>query len=470
MIEMSDTESRDMEVKRYRKRTLTSFQLGNLVGLMFSQIYGQQLTYYYTSYIGLNLTYFLIAQIIFMVYNMFNDPFLGHLSDKSSRFTKRWGKRFPFIMIGAIPWAIIPLFLYTAPSVVLVGQLGVFLWFLIVQSINDTAFSLMDVNRVGLFPDKFRDERDRKIGGTITTVLETIGILLGVLIPVLTIDELGPDLGYPFQALLATGLALTFVMLMIPGVREDKEMKERRARLDETVEREPFFRGMKTTLKDKNFIGYMALYTGYTTTMGIVMASIPFFVQDILLLPKLGELVMLAYIFAVIGSAYLWYKLSYRLGIKKVALIGAVLLGLMGLPIIGVPSGPTGLTFVIIIFIIAGFVDGAIISMTMPLFSSIIDNATVKSGRRKEGIYQGTHVFFSRFGIAINAFVFWLVNLLTGYESGATSELALFGLRFQISVFPLIIIFSGAFIFWRLYKLREEDIKENAIKLKELDL
>ncbi|MHA1376081.1 MAG: MFS transporter [Promethearchaeota archaeon] len=162
---MNITESNDLEIKRYRKRTIASFQLGNLVGLMFSQIYGQQLTYYYQSYIGLDITLFLIAQIIFMVYNMVNDPFLGYLSDKSTRFTAKWGKRFPLIMMGAIPWVIIPIFLYTAPSLLLVGQLGVFLWFLIVQSINDTAFSLMDVNRVGLFPDKFRHDKDRKIGG-----------------------------------------------------------------------------------------------------------------------------------------------------------------------------------------------------------------------------------------------------------------------------------------------------------------
>ena len=42
----------------------------------------------------------------------------------------------------------------------------------------------------------------------------------------------------------------------------------------------------------------------------------------------------------------------------------------------------------IIFYIIAGFVDGVIISMTMPLFLSIIDKATMNSGRRKEGIYQ----------------------------------------------------------------------------------
>ena len=74
-----------------------------------SQLYSQQMTFYYQSFIGLDITLFLIAQLIFMVYNMFNDPFLGYLSDRSKRFTKRWGKRFPFIIMGAIPWVIMPI-------------------------------------------------------------------------------------------------------------------------------------------------------------------------------------------------------------------------------------------------------------------------------------------------------------------------------------------------------------------------
>ena len=106
----------------------------------------------------------------------------------------------------------------------------------------------------------------------------------------------------------------------------------------------------------------------------------------------------------------------------------------------------------------------------MPLFSSIIDNATINSRKRKEGIYQGTHVFFSRFGIAINALVFWLVRTLTGYRSGSTDPFELLGLRLQVSVFPTIIMFTGIIIFWKLFKLTTENINRNTLKLKELQL
>ena len=467
---MNEIKSNDIGFKRYPKRIIASFQLGYLIGLMMSQLYSQQMTYYYQSFIGLDITLFLIAQVIFMIYNMFNDPLLGYLSDRSKRFTKRWGKRFPFIMMGAIPWALMPIFLYSSPSLAQVGQLGVFIWFLIFQCVNDTAFSLMDVNRVGLFPDKFRDDRDRKIGGTFETILETIGIMLGVLIPVLMIEIFGQTIGYPLQAIIVSGISIIFVFLMIPGVREDEEMREFRLRLQEEQKPEPFLSGLLSTLKDKNLVGYMALYTGYTTTMGIIMASIPFFVQDILLLPKLGEFITMFYIIAVLAAAPIWYKLSYKVGIKRIALTGAILLGCMGIPILFIPMGPSGLSFIIVIFIIAGLVDGAIITMTMPLFSSIIDNATIRSGKRKEGIYQGTHVFFSRFGIAINAFVFWLIRTLTGYHSGSTDPFELFGLRLQVSVFPTLIIFIGIIIFWRLYKLSESEVQDNAAKLKELKL
>jgi len=225
-IKMTELKNNEYTVKRYPKRIIASFQLGNLIGLMMSQLYSQQMTFYYQSFIGLDITLFLIAQLIFMVYNMFNDPLLGYLSDRSKRFTKRWGKRFPFIIMGAVPWVLMPIFLYSSPSLARVGQIGVFIWFLIFQSINDTAFSLMDVNRVGLFPDKFRDNKDRKIGGTITTILETLGIMLGVVIPVLIIEIFGQSTGYPLTAIIVSGISLIFVFLMIPGVREDKEMRE----------------------------------------------------------------------------------------------------------------------------------------------------------------------------------------------------------------------------------------------------
>ena len=142
----------------------------------------------------------------------------------------------------------------------------------------------------------------------------------------------------------------------------------------------------------------------------------------------------------------------------------------MGLPLLFVPTGPEGLLLVIIIFSLSGFVDGAIISMTMPLFSSVVDNATIESGKRQEGLYNGIWMFFSRVSIAIRAIVFWIVSISFGYHSGSTDPYALMGLRFQMSVFPMIICAFGIFFFWRLYKITPKQLEINVAKLKELKL
>ncbi len=454
--------------KRYPKKIIASFQLGNFIGLMMSQLYAQQLPYYYQTVIGLDITLYVIAMIIYMGFNMVNDPLLGFLCDKSKRLTSKWGKRFPFIIIGGVPWCFVVIFLFMAPSISQVGHIGVFFWLLFFMCLYDAVFSLYDINRVALFPDKFRDTRDRRLGGAITTVLETMGILLGILIPVLIISMYGRA-GWTMQALIIAGLGFGIFLFMIPGVREGPEIRERRARLNEE-ETIPFFTGMKITLKDKNFIAYMALYVCYTSAMGLVMASMPFFVEDILQMSKMGEIILIFYVIAVIAAAPVWYKLSFKFGIKKVALIGAIMLGLMGIPLLFVPVGPEGLTMMIIILIVAGAVDGAIIGMTMPLFSSVVDDASVTTGRRQEGLYNGTFLFFSRIGIAYTAIVFWIVRTFTGYRSGSTSPSELMGLRIQMALFPLLIAFVGAIIFWKFYNLTSEQIEANAKKLIELDL
>ncbi len=449
---------------------MASFQLGNLIGLMFSQLYAIQMPAFFLDILGLDVSLYFIALIIFTLFNMFNDPILGHLSDRSTRFTKRWGKRFPFIIMGAFPWALMPIFFFAAPSALLIGQFGLFFWYLIVQCTNDTAFSLFDVNRIALFPDKFREPQDRKVAGFITVILETIGVILGVIIPILILELMGSEVGYFTQAIIISVIGIILIFFMIPGVREDEEMKQRRAQLNLSMEKVSFLKNLFSIIKDRNLIAYIAIYTCYSTTMGIVMGSVPWFVQDILLLPVLGELIIIFYILAVFPGAYLWYKLSLKIGIKKVALIGGILMFFIAVPIIFIPYGPAGLPTMIIVLLCFGATDGAIISMTMPLFSAIIDAAAIRTGQRKEGLYNGTNVFFNRISIAINALVYWIVRTLSGYKLGATDPLQLFGLRMQMSIFPMIFMFIGTFLFWKFYRLTEEKINENALKLTELKL
>ncbi len=459
------------DIKRYSKKILASFQLGNFVNLMMSQMYSQQLAFYYQSEIGIAITFYFIAQVIYMLFNMFNDPIMGYFCDRSTRFVKKWGKRFPFIITGAIPYCFMVIIIYTAPKAAQAGQSTVFLWFLLSQCLMDTFFSLYDINRYALFPDKFRHNKDRRIAGTLETYLETFGILTGVLVPVLIIETYGTEIGYTYMSIIIAIIAVGAMIGMIPGVREDKEMIDRRLQMEKDKKPEPFFGNMKTALTDRNFLGHMFFFVCYSSCMGLVMASLPFVVRDFLQLSKIGELFVLFYILAVIVATPFWYKASFKLGIKRTVMIGGIILGSIMLLFLFIPVGVSGIPIVIIGFLAAGTADGAIITMTWPLFSSVVDKATINSGSRREGLYRGTWIFFSRISIAIQSGIFWIVQTFFNYNpQGNNTPEQLIGLRIQVGIFPIIILGIGVIVFSLLYKITPEEMDENVIKLKELKM
>ena len=71
--------------------------------------------YYYENELFLSILWIGIAFTIYSVWNMINDPLLGWLSDKKTRFTERWGRRFPWFLLGAITINVVYIFLYIVP-------------------------------------------------------------------------------------------------------------------------------------------------------------------------------------------------------------------------------------------------------------------------------------------------------------------------------------------------------------------
>lgn len=464
--------SQGTEPKRYPKKIVISFQAGVMIRLMVANIMAVQSQYYFETIVGFNIGYYAIANLIYAAFNAINDPILGYFSDKPHKFTKKWGKRFPLILLGGIPWCFMIILIFAFPKVADVGQAAVFIWYIVLMVINDTCFALYKLNKDSLFPDKFRHAEDRNYAGLWITIFETMGVLLGVAIPILGVAMVGDDNGYFISAVIMAVANIIVFAFSIPGMREDKDLRERRVLID-TYEHEPFFKGMKNVFQNKKFIGFCTLYILYSTTMGTIMASIPYFVSDILQMEKEGEFIVIAYVVGVFITAPLWYKAIPKLGLKKVTLSGGIILGLMGIPFIFVPTGIPGLIVTIIVLFAAGLADGAIVSMYMPLLSSTIDYGTLKIGKRQEGIYNGVYAFVGSFGAIITPAVTWLIRIISGYDpisEVANTPSQLMGLRAQMSIVPMALMFTGLFVFYKYYDLTNEKIAENSKSLLERNL
>ncbi|MHA1802980.1 MAG: MFS transporter, partial [Promethearchaeota archaeon] len=106
------------------------------------------------------------------------------------------------------------------------------------------------------------------------------------------------------------------------------------------------------------------------------------------------------------------------------------------------------------------------------IFSDCIDEIILESEIRQEGVFLGIRTFMVRLSIIIQAVVFWAIHITTGFDPAVQiqTELALWGLRLQFALVPLILMLIAGILFWYFYDLTPEKVAENKEKLKKLNL
>ena len=458
-------ESKDISLKVF-----VSVGFGQMLIEFLLAVFGTRIFDYYENEVGLATGIIALAFIIYAVYNMFNDPFMGYLADKPRKFWKKYGKRYLWIVFGGFFWAVSFILLFAVPDVDPNSDvLFIFFWLLITICIYDTLFSIYDVNYNGLLPDKFRTDEHRVKLASCAVAFGVIGTVLGAVLPPMLITY-GDRASFFMMSIIVSIIGIVILLLLIPGVKEDQYMIDRAFRVDAQKEQISFFKMMRIALKQKSFVAYLCIFTFYQATVLLMVGSIPYVVRFILKEEAIVEsYIMLGYIFTGLISIPFWSKLAQKKGdFKKSFILGGVLMVIFIIPLIFVNT----VLLVIIAVAILGIGSIGFWVMMLPVISDVVDEAAVINGTRQEGFYMGVRTFFGRIAIIIQALTFALIHILTGFEPGSATQsaTAVFGLRLQVSVVPMILMVIGILLFWRLYDITPEKKMQIKAKLKELDL
>ena len=464
------TENEDIEIM-HSKGNMVSYGFGSMSRECIAMAVNTFVFFYYESELGLNVWLIALGFIIFAIYNAINDPLIGYLTNRPFKFTKKWGRRFPWILIGGLPLGFCYFLIFTPPTTdPKTGAWILFGWLVFVTCLFDTFHTLFFVNFQALFPDKFRSVTERRKATGIQIMIGIVGIALGAIIPPLFFT-FGNLESYIIQGVAVCLIGILTMILAIPGFREDKEIIERYlATHDQKTERESFFRSFKIAFKQRSFVAFIILYTMYFALVYSMTASIPFVVRFILKMPASATtLIMAGMLIGTIVSTPFWVKLAHKTNDnRKVMLISGILLGVTLAPLIFLES----YLLIVIAITIWGVALGGFWAMIFPVMSDIIDESVVRNERREEGIYTGFQQFFGRLGMIIQALSFAIVHTLTGFVEGAEtqSESAIWGIHIHLAVVPMICIIFGSLVFWKLYDLKPDKISENQLKIKELKL
>ncbi len=393
------------------------------------------------------------------------------MTNRPFKFTKKWGRRFPWIFLGGIPWIISYVLIFTPPNVdPESGAWILFGWLLFTICLFDSFASICIVNYESLFPDKFRsvDER-RSVTGT-RVPIAVFGTVLGAIVPPLFIT-FGVLDSYILQAGIVFLVCIIALVILVPGSKEDQVTIDNYiAKCEEKTEKDSFIKDFKTAMKQKSFVAFVLLFFCYMVMVRSMTASIPYLVRFVLKMEASAiSLIMLAFLLGVLISVPIWVKLARKTdNNRKVMLISGILVAILLTPLIFLENY---LLFILVLFI-WGLAEGGFWAMIAPVTADTIDESVVRTGERKEGIYNGFVAFFGRLAIAIQALSFSLIHYLTGFVEGATtqSDLAVWGIHIHLALIPMIFMLLGVLIFWKFYDLTPEKAKENQLKIKQMGL
>ncbi|MFX0011557.1 MAG: MFS transporter [Candidatus Hermodarchaeota archaeon] len=469
----------ELQEIKHSKKSMVSFGFGKFINEFYVMAFGALVFFFYERALHLNPVLTMAGYIIFALWNAVNDPLIGYLTDRPFKFTRKWGRRFPWVYIGGIPWILSYILIFTPPITdpnlvfgrfAISGHWILFAWLILTTCIYDTFASIFGVSFYSIFPDKFRTGRERRNASTISTIIAAVGTATGSILPPLFYTFDLPRT-YITQAVVAAIVCMIALVISIPGTREDQVRIDCYLESCEgKVEERSFFKEFVSCLKHRNFMAYIITFTLYQSLVSLMVGSIPYVTESVLLKTEDDiTIIMAVLLIGMIVSMPVWSFIAHRTNNdRKTMLIASIYLTVTTFLLFFI----TDYTFMIIGIFIWGTGEGGFWVMMSPIFANAIDEATIQTGHRSEGIYNGIQTFVSRAALVVQAVSFSVVHIVTGYNSDVVVQtpLATLGIQIHFALIPAILMAFGALIFGLFFKLTPDKVDRNRERLIELKI
>lgn len=426
-----------------------------------------------------------LSNLIFLLWNMVNDPLLGFLTDKPRSWSRKWGVRAPWIFICSAPIALLYILLWTPPMVDVKSEyMVIFFYYIIMTCLFDTFFSIFNDQVYGGFTNQFPSEFERRRAFAIATLF--MGIVLTAMAMVqASIIVTGNPQTYVTAAIVITLIMVILNIVLLLGVGESDTMKEMLIKGGQSEGN--FFSITKVSLGRRNFVVSLIGYTISISANLLWNMSFIYRFEKVWGLPYAAA--SLALLVGVVGFLFaipFWSNYAKKHGFKKTYYTCFILHGIFFLPFlfVGVFSGgsflpirgilfPTRLLEIMIFSFLMGIMYSGEVIMLMPVASDTCDDVAVALNRRADGTLQGIRTFFFRFGYLIVLSVIVPFGfLISGYDPVAfeQSPTAKAGILIMFILIPALMYIAMGLFFRKFYTL-DGDKKTDLIRqLKEQGL
>jgi GPH family glycoside/pentoside/hexuronide:cation symporter len=406
-----------------------------------------------TNYLGVPIALAGLVTTSILVFDIFTDPIVGWLSDRSNT---RWGRRAPWIVIGALIMVAGIIGLFAAPSGISPIEAAVWVGaFFLVATIG---FTMVAIPYSATAGEMTESPIERSTMMAWRMGFASIGILIGgALIPVLAGDSRE---GFFNAALIVSPLIIGSIWLSVFVTRHAPRVQ--------TPSSLAPFDMVRLVIRNKSFVVLTILYGVMTLAVALITAGLPFAAIYLILddgasalsgiAAGLGTMATMfaAFVVGSILSQAAWVWASKLLS-KVIALTFGLMLYVLLLYVLYLSLPSVNVTAIAGMFVLAGMANGSYQQIPWAMYPDLMDVTRLQSGEAIEGAFSGIWLFGQK---VANAFAPLLLSIfLASYGWRETTEgrveqlpEAIAALLRSITLLPAAILVVAIFALILIYK------------------
>jgi GPH family glycoside/pentoside/hexuronide:cation symporter len=385
---------------------------------------------YYVDSLGMTTPQFALMLLIYTFIDAIDNPVYGFLSDRTRT---RWGRRRPWLVIGA-PMLILAFIIFYNPPAFLAGQ-SLVAYCMFFYMLTGTLDSVINANYGALFPELFKTDGERAKTNAMRQAFQLVAMIISIaLTPMVT-----KVLGYGMTAIVYGVLGGAVILYMALTSREvpvtEEEIKPQ------------LWQSLKDLFVNKKFWISGLANAFYSAAMSLVMSALPFFVKYTLNIPSSQSTILFASVLIIaIAGVSVWAWL-----VRKYTLIPVWRAALATLAVAFIPLYfANSLVTAIVGSVLVGFGFSGVITTMDLIGAKVMDEDTAQHNQRREGIISNALGFMNRLNGLFTSAAFSLVFVLYQFESGNNpGPEPQNAARFLLTIFPFVMmLISFAFSFF----------------------
>lgn len=387
---------------------------------------------FYVDILGLDVRAYGTVMAVYAVLDAIDNPILGHLSDRTRT---PWGRRRPWLVVGAVILAAALVGFFWAPSTL--DGLALVAWFAFFAILCEAADSMYAANYNALLPELFPAEHQRAGANSLRQAFQLLAFAIALAAtPVLTTNVFGSEdspQGFRTTAILYAVLALAALMFMALNVREDP--------VRATEDHANFLTGAGTILRNPHFWLVGIATACYLVPLAFVLAGVQLYVKYSLGLPVANSLWLIGSAIAIAAAGLpVWTALVRRWGAPFAWRVAFMFLAAGFVPFFFATSLVTAMASLAIV----GIGWSGLLATNDLIQARVVDDDVRRHGQHREGLFLSAFGFFSRLtgataGIGLGSLSF-LFGYYSGDDPGPNPGTAF---RVAVSVYPFVIAVLG---------------------------